>query len=137
MFDTIETNVITLTPEAAEAVREIITEKKLEGYALRIFVAGGGCCSTQFGMALDNKTSDKDIKLASNGINLIVDEMSIEYLRGGKVDFINDPKHGQGFVVDSPSAKKESGSCACGNHDAEASSEHEESCACGGSCGCN
>lgn len=138
MLQDIGTEVITLTPEAANAIKNIIDEKKLEGYALRVFVAGGGCCSTQFGMALDNKVGDKDARMASNGVDIIVDEMSIEYLRGGKIDFVNDPTHGQGFIVDSPLARKESGSCACGGHSHESSSENgDSSCACGGNCDCN
>ena len=137
MLQEIDTDVITLTPEAANAIKNIIDEKKLEGYFLRIFVAGSSCCSTQFGMALDNKVGDKDAKLVSNGIEILVDEMSIEYLRGGKIDFVNDPLHGQGFIVDSPSAQKESGSCACGGHNHESSHEHGETCACGGNCDCN
>jgi iron-sulfur cluster assembly accessory protein len=137
MLQDVETNVITISPEAASAVRDIMIDKKLDGYALRVFVAGSGCCSIQFGMALDNKIGQNDIKLESNGVNLIVDEMSIDYLRGGKIDFINDPQHGQGFIIDSPSAKKETQSCGCGSHSHESSDKQSGSCACGGSCGCN
>jgi iron-sulfur cluster assembly accessory protein len=137
MLQEISTDTLTLTPAAANAVNTIIAEKQLEGYALRVFVAGGGCCSVQFGMALDNKPRENDLTFESNGVKIIVDDASIQYLRGGKIDFINDPQHGQGFVVDSPSAKKESGSCACGGHEHQAHSEEGSSCACGGSCDCN
>ena len=82
-------------------------EKKLGGYALRVFVAGGGCCSVQFGMALDNQIRENDSNLIQMVIQVVVDDDSIQYLQGGKIDFINDPQHGQGFIVDSPSAKKE------------------------------
>jgi len=138
MLQEIDTDTVTLSPAAALAVQGIMTEKQLEdGYALRVFVAGGGCCSVQFGMALDNKPKENDLTFESNGIKVLVDDTSIHYLRGGKIDFINDPQHGQGFIVDSPSAKKDSGACGCGNHEHEARSESSDSCACGGSCGCN
>jgi iron-sulfur cluster assembly accessory protein len=126
-----------LSPAAATAVRQIIEEKELEGYALRVFVAGGGCCSVQFGMALDNQIRENDLSFESNGIQVVVDNASIQYLQGGKVDFINDPQHGQGFVVDSPSAKKETGECGCGSHGEKSHAGETDACACGGSCNCN
>ncbi len=128
---------VTLSPEAVTAVRNIMDEKKLDGYALRVFVAGGGCCSVQFGMALDNQIRDNDLTFESDGIQVIVDDASMKYLQGGKIDFVNDPRHGQGFIVDSPSAKKETGECGCGNHDKISHEKDDSTCACGGSCGCN
>lgn len=128
------TPAISLTPAAAEAVKSILTERNLEGYALRVYVAGGGCCSVNFGMALDNNIRDVDLTFESNGVKVVVDEVSIDYLRGANIDFVNDPVRGSGFAVDSPSAKGHShgeGACACGSH-----SEAEGSCACGGSCSC-
>jgi iron-sulfur cluster assembly accessory protein len=137
MLQEVETDLVTLSSAAADAVQNIMAEKQLKGYALRVFVAGGGCCSVQFGMALDNKVLDNDLSFVSEGVRILVDAASIQYLRGGKIDFVNDPQHGQGFVVDSPSAKKETGTCGCGNHEQETMSENRDSCACGGSCGCN
>jgi iron-sulfur cluster assembly accessory protein len=137
MLQEIETDTITITPSAAQAVQNIIAERNLEGYALRVFVAGSGCCSVQFGMALDNKIRENDQTFEYEDIKLVVDNTSIEYLRGGKIDFINDPQRGEGFLVDSPSAKKEKDSCACGNHSHESMTEGSESCSCGGSCSCN
>lgn len=119
------TPVVSLTPAAAEAVKNILTERNLEGYALRVYVAGGGCCGVNFGMALDNNIRDMDLTFDSNGVKVVVDEVSIDYLRGASIDFVNDPVRGSGFAVDSPSAKSHShgeGSCACGSG--------------GGSCGC-
>lgn len=114
---------LTLTPAASDAVKNILAERNLEGYALRIYVAGGGCCGANFGMALDNNIRDVDTTYEMNGIKVVVDEVSIDYLRGARVDFVNDPVHGSGFAVDSPMAK---------GH------EHGEGgCGCGGSCSCN
>ena len=134
MLQEISTQVFTLTPAATEAVRNILTERKLDGYALRVYVAGGGCCGVNFGMALDNNFRDVDTTFEADGVKVVVDEVSIDYLRDATVDFVNDPMRGAGFAVNSPNAKGHShgeGGCACG------SGGGESSCGCGGSCSCN
>jgi iron-sulfur cluster assembly protein len=133
-LDTETNTTILLTPAATDAVKNILTERNLEGYALRVYVAGGGCCGVNFGMALDNNIRDVDTTFESNGVQIVVDEVSIDYLRGASIDFVNDPVRGAGFAVDTPNAKGHShgeGGCACG-------SEGGGSCGCGGgSCSCN
>lgn len=124
MLNQIETQLIEVSPAAAQAVQGILTERNLEGYALRIYVAGGGCCSVNFGMALDNNIRDVDSTFDANGIKLVVDESSLDYLRGASVDFVNDPVQGSGFVINNPNASH--------GHD-----HGEGGCACGGSCSCN
>jgi iron-sulfur cluster assembly accessory protein len=128
MLQEIETQLFTLTPAASQAVKDILDQRKLEGYALRVYVAGGGCgCSgVSFGMALDNNFRDVDTTFDANGVQVVVDNISIDYLRQATIDFINDPQHGAGFAVNSPNAKAK-------NH------EHasDDACACGGGgCGC-
>lgn len=119
------TPTITLSTAASDAVRNILAERNLEGYALRVYVAGGGCSGVNFGMALDNNIRDVDTTFEANGVQVVVDEVSIDYLRGATIDFVNDPVRGAGFAVDSPNAQTHS-------------HEHGESaCACGGSCSCN
>ena len=118
---------LTLSTAASDAVKNILEERKLEGYALRVYVAGGGCCGVNFGMALDNNFRDVDTTFNINGVKVVVDEVSIDYLRGANIDFVNDPVRGAGFAVDSPNAK--GGECSCG-------SGHGHSHASGGSCGC-
>lgn len=134
MLQEINTQLFTLTPAASEAVKNILNERKLEGYALRVYVAGGGCCGVNFGMALDNNFRDQDTTFESDGVKVVVDEVSIDYLRDATVDFVNDPMRGAGFAVNSPNAKSHShgeGGCACG------SGGGEGACGCGGgSCGC-
>ena len=117
---------VTLSAAASDAVKNILTERNLEGYALRVYVAGGGCCGVNFGMALDNNIRDVDTTFEANGVTLVVDEVSIDYLRGATIDFVNDPVRGAGFAVDSPNAKSH-----------EHSEHGEGGCACGGSCSCN
>ena len=121
-----ETNIptITLSTAASEAVKNILSERNLEGYALRVYVASGGCCGVSFGMALDNNIRDVDMTIEANGVKVLVDEVSIDYLRGATIDFVNDPVRGAGFAVDSPSAK--------GHEHAHG----EGGCGCGGSCSC-
>lgn len=123
MLQELDVQTITITSAASQAVKNILDERKLEGYALRVYVAGGGCgCSgVNFGMALDNNFQDVDTTFESNGVKLVVDQTSMDYLRGATIDFINDPQHGQGFAVNSPNAKAGAG---------------EGSCGCGGSCSC-
>ena len=134
MLQEIETQLFTLTPTATQAVKDILTQRNLEGYALRVYVAGGGCCGVNFGMALDNNFRDVDTTFETDGVKVVVDEVSIDYLRDATVDFVNDPQHGAGFAVNSPNAKGHShgeGGCACGSGGASAGS-----CG-GGSCACN
>ena len=118
-----ETSSISLSTAASDAVKNILAERNLEGYALRVYVAGGGCSGVSFGMALDNNIRDVDTTFEANGVKVVVDEVSIDYLRGATIDFVNDPVRGAGFAVDSPSAL--------------AHSHGEDACACGGSCSCN
>jgi len=128
MLDRVETQVnlqgISLSSEAAQAVRDIMEEKKLEGYALRIYVSGGGCCGMQFGMALDDNIREMDTTFEIKGIKLIVDEVSIDHLRGSSINYVNDPERGVGFMVNNPNVNLHH------NHEGDA-------CACGGSCDCN
>lgn len=124
MLQEIETQTISLTPAAAKAVNDILTERKLEGYALRVYLAESSCCSSvNFGMALDNNIRDVDKVFDAGDVKLVVDEVSLDYLQGARIDFVNDPQRGAGFLVDSPAMHAQ---------------EHgEEGCACGGSCSCN
>jgi iron-sulfur cluster assembly accessory protein len=123
-----ETNIptITLSQAASDAVKNILSERNLEGYGLRVYVAGGGCCGVSFGMALDNNIRDIDTTFNADGVMVVVDEVSIDYLRGATIDFVNDPVRGSGFAVDSPNAKSQEHGHA---HD-------EGGCGCGGSCSC-
>jgi iron-sulfur cluster assembly accessory protein len=122
-----EPGTISLSVAASDAVKNILAERNLEDYALRVYVAGGGCCGVNFGMALDNNIRDVDMIFEEHGVKVVVDEVSIDYLRGAKIDFINDPVRGAGFAVESPNAQSHEHAHAHG----------EGGCACGGSCSCN
>ncbi len=126
MLEELRTETITLTPAASKAVSDILTERKLDGYALRVYLSNScSCNSVSFGMALDNNIRDVDKTFESEGVKIVVDEVSLDYLQGAKIDFVNDPQRGAGFLVDSPAVEA-------------MSHEHgEEGCSCGGSCSCN
>ncbi len=125
MLQELNVQTISLTPAASKAVSDILTERKLEGYALRVYQAGNSCCNgVSFGMALDNNIRDVDKTFDAEGIKIVVDDVSLDYLQGATIDYIHDPERGAGFLVDSPIAQAMSR-----EHD-------EEGCSCGGSCSC-
>ncbi|RME07315.1 MAG: iron-sulfur cluster insertion protein ErpA, partial [Anaerolineae bacterium] len=108
---TTTTDVITLTPAAANAVRDLMAKRQLEGYALRVFVQGGGCSGFQYGMALEDNIREQDTRVVCHGVDVVVDEISIQYLRGSVIDYVEDVM-GSGFKVDNPNAVA---ACGCGN----------------------
>jgi len=112
MINQIETETIRLTPNAVQAVRDLITERKLdEAYSLRVYVAGRSCSGLQYGMSLDNKPAESDTTFENDGIRVCVDNVSIQYMRGATIDFINGER-GKGFIVDNPNTLP---ACDCGN----------------------
>lgn len=126
MLQELDVKTISISPAASKAISDIMAERKLEGYALRVYLSNGGCCgSVNFGMALDNNIRDVDKTFESDGVKIVVDEVSMDYLQGAKIDFVNDPQRGAGFLVDSPAVR------------GQAHEHGEEGCACGGSCSCN
>ncbi|MFZ2095533.1 MAG: iron-sulfur cluster insertion protein ErpA [Anaerolineales bacterium] len=100
---------ITLTQSAANAVREIINQKNLQGYSLRLFISGGGCSGYQYSLAMDNRNRSDDTVIETNGIKLIVDEVSIKYLQGAIVDYVDDTT-GNGFKIINPNTIS---TCSC------------------------
>ena len=109
---TLETKVqsVTLSPAAAEIVRNMMKERNLDDtYALRLYIAGRTCSGFQYGMALDNEVQDKDNTFESQGLKLLVDEQSLQYMDGCMVDFIDDER-GKGFLVENPN---QAPSCSC------------------------
>lgn len=115
MLPEIDTQAITLTPEAAQAVREMFTARGLQGYSLRVYVAGQSCRGFQFGLALDKEAREGDTVFESQDVNIFVDDQSLEYLRGTTIEYFNDPQQGAGFIVNSPVNQQMSDSCGCGS----------------------
>lgn len=102
---------LTLTPAAAQAISDMMQKRNLEGYALRVFISGGGCSGFQYGMALEANIRENDLVAEFNGVKVVVDEVSIEYLRGASVDYVEDVM-GSGFKIENPNAIS---SCGCGS----------------------
>lgn len=106
----VETSIISMTTSAANKVRELLTQENDPSLGLRIFVAGGGCSGLQYGMTLDEQ-QDGDTVIAQEGFNVLVDEMSVGYIDGSEVDYV-DSLMGAGFTVNNPNAVS---SCGCGH----------------------
>lgn len=102
---------ISLTPAAANAVNSLMAKRNLTGYALRVFISGGGCSGFQYGMALENNIRPEDNVAEMNGVRVVVDEVSINYLRGATVDYVEEVM-ASGFKIDNPNAIA---SCGCGS----------------------
>jgi len=131
----IQTETISLTPAAAQAVSDLLAKRNLEGYALRVFISGGGCSGYQYGMALENNVREQDLKFSQHGVQLVVDEVSIDYLRGATVDY-EENLMGGGFKIENPNALS---TCGCGSSfkakDSSAAGS-EASAGCGSGCSC-
>lgn len=106
----IKTGEITMTAAAADAVRGLLRDRQLEGHALRVFVSSGGCSGYQYGMALEPSPRETDVVFEQHGVRLVVDEVSMDYLRGANIDYVNDLM-ASGFKIDNPNATS---SCGCG-----------------------
>ena len=103
-------NMITLTPAAADVVKNIFHERNLdESYALRIYISGRSCSGYQYGMALDNKPATSDSNFACEGLKILIDEQSIQLMAGSVIDYIDDER-GKGFLVSNPNAPS---ACSC------------------------
>src|SRR5260370_6332760 len=127
--DTVETQqgLVTMTPAAAEKVRELLEAESDTSLGLRMFVAGGGCSGMKYGMPLD-EAQEGDVALELQGIRVLVDEMSAGYISGSEVDYV-DSLMGAGFTVNNPNAVS---TCGCGHSFKTANDAGQaRSCGCG------
>jgi iron-sulfur cluster assembly protein len=112
MFNVIDTTAITLTDAAAAKIREIADAQGQPNAGLRIYIAGGGCSGFKYGMALDSEPAADDQVYEFGDLKVYVDSMSQPYLKGARVDYVDDALLGQGFKVDNPNATS---TCGCGS----------------------
>jgi iron-sulfur cluster assembly accessory protein len=127
-----DSTVIQLTEPAIARIRQLITERQLEGYALRVFISGGGCSGMQYGMALEGEPREADLRCAFDDVEVVIDPISMDYLRGATIDYVDDLMGG-GFRIENPNALS---SCGCGHSfrtASEGAAEHEHA---QGGCGC-
>ncbi len=123
----VEISIINMTPAAVDKVRELLAQENDPSLALRVFVAGGGCSGLQYGMTLDEE-QEGDAVIPIRGFNVLVDEMSMGYIDGSEIDYV-DSLMGAGFTVNNPNAVS---SCGCGHSFKTASGGGEaRGCACG------
>ena len=123
----VETSIVNMTPAAVDKVRELLVQENDPSLALRVFVAGGGCSGLQYGMTLDEE-QEGDTVIPLSGIKILVDEMSMGYIDGSEIDYV-DSLMGAGFTVNNPNAVS---SCGCGHSFKTASGGGEaKSCGCG------
>lgn len=123
----IETSTVTMTTTAADKVRELVEQENDPTLGLRIFVAGGGCSGLQYGMTLDEE-QEGDTVISQQGFRVFLDEMSVGYIMGSEVDYV-DSLMGAGFTVNNPNAVS---TCGCG-HSFKTSGDSgaPRSCGCG------
>ena len=101
-----------LTESAANRLKQIMSEKNiLETHALRVFVQGGGCGGMQYGMTFDDCCTENDEVYEHYGLKVYVDPVSLFYLNGSRIDYIDDLMGG-GFHIENPNAVS---SCGCGS----------------------
>jgi iron-sulfur cluster assembly accessory protein len=123
---------VSVSEAAATRLSTMMKEKELAGYALRVFVSGGGCSGMQYGMTFDDETRDGDNEFYAGNLRVVVDPISANYLMGASIDFV-DSLMGGGFKIDNPQAVS---SCGCGHSFRTASNaDDDEAPASGGGCG--
>lgn len=105
------TRAVILTEPAVAQLRALIGKQGEADLALRVFVSPGGCSGFQYGMALDSSVGEDDKVFEQDGIKVVVDELSLQYLQGAEVDYV-DGLMGAGFTVYNPNAVS---SCSCGH----------------------
>jgi iron-sulfur cluster insertion protein len=102
---------LAVTASAAKRIAEILREDGNPNMMLRIAVSGGGCSGFQYGFTLDNARTDDDIAIERDGVTVLVDSMSVEYMKGSEVDFVED-MIGASFQIKNPNATSK---CGCGS----------------------
>ena len=102
---------IVFTDAAANKVSELIEEEDNPELKLRVFISGGGCSGFQYGFTFDEKIEEGDSQVTNQGVTLIVDPMSVQYLMGAEIDYKEDLKGAQ-FIIRNPNA---STTCGCGS----------------------
>ena len=99
------------TPTAAAKVAELIVEEGNPDLRLRLYVSGGGCSGFSYGFAFDDQIAEDDTQTITEGVALVVDAMSLQYVLGARVDF-EDGLEGSRFVIHNPNAQT---TCGCGS----------------------
>jgi len=106
-----EMSLLNFTDNAANKVRELIVEEGNAELKLRVFVTGGGCSGFQYGFTFDEVQNEDDTVMQKNGVTLLIDPMSYQYLVGAEIDY-TEGLEGAQFVIKNPNATS---TCGCGS----------------------
>ncbi len=104
-------NPIIFTEAAAIKVKHLLAEEENPNLKLRVFVSGGGCSGFQYGFTFDHNLTEGDMEITREGVTLVVDPMSVQYLIGAEIDYTENLEGSQ-FVIRNPGAKT---TCGCGS----------------------
>lgn len=102
---------IQLSERAVQKVRALVTEEENDELKLRVFITGGGCSGFQYGFTFDELMADDDSAFEKDGVTVLVDPMSFQYLAGSQVDY-TEGLEGSRFVITNPNA---TATCGCGS----------------------
>jgi iron-sulfur cluster insertion protein len=102
---------LVFTDNAANKVKDLIDEEGNPDLKLRVFVTGGGCSGFQYGFTFDETVSEDDTTMMKNGVTLLIDPMSFQYLTGAEIDY-QESVEGAQFVIKNPNATS---TCGCGS----------------------
>ena len=102
---------LNFTDNAARKVKELIDEENNPNLKLRVFISGGGCSGFQYGFTFDEVVNEDDTPMTKNGVTLLIDAMSLQYLMGAEIDYKEDLQGAQ-FVIKNPNATS---TCGCGS----------------------
>jgi iron-sulfur cluster insertion protein len=102
---------LVFTDSAADKVKQLVDEEGNPDLKLRVFVQGGGCSGFQYGFTFDELVNDDDTQMTKNGVTLLIDPMSLQYLMGAEIDYKEDLQGAQ-FVIKNPNATT---TCGCGS----------------------
>ena len=102
---------LVFSESAANKVKQLIDEEGNPELKLRVFVTGGGCSGFQYGFTFDEAINEDDTSLQKNGVTLLIDPMSLQYLGGAEIDY-QEGAEGAQFVIKNPNATS---TCGCGS----------------------
>ncbi len=102
---------VIFTDAAASKVGELIAEEDNSNLKLRVFISGGGCSGFQYGFTFDEDVEDGDSQVENQGVMLLIDPMSVQYLMGAEIDYKEDLQGAQ-FIIRNPNAQT---TCGCGS----------------------
>ncbi|AEI75048.1 Iron-sulfur cluster insertion protein erpA [Candidatus Moranella endobia PCVAL] len=111
MIIMIKTAALQFTDAAASQAQKLIAAENNPTLKLRVYITGGGCSGFRYGFTLDDKVNEDDLLIEKHGVSLVVDQMSLQYLLGGSVDY-SEGLEGSHFIVSNLKAKT---TCSCGS----------------------